>query len=376
MKRILAAIIFLAVVFSLCGCQDYRGLNSLTFVAGMAVDADEKDPEILVVNLEIVDTQSAAADSPMRSSLSEGQGRTLTEAIYNMNGKLHGELYFGNCELVVLGQKLAAKTDIGVLLEGLSRNARIRDDLVILVSQEKTAKEILDNPDSIVSFFVGANLMKKTPDTTGAKARRLYELGEMISRGTTDLALPAIAFANKEAGELRLGPLAIYSGEKMAGYMAKADMPFFLLATEKLKGGNYSFFFEDDGRGLPLYASLLLRKSEPRVNVTFDGERFTFYIDIKAEFSVSELSPGWENPGAPFFKELEERVEESLCHSVGDMAARVHGEFGADITGFSDALRNRDHRLWERVRDSWHDYLKDAVIKVSCEADITDAGLI
>ena len=157
MKRFSHAFLaFAAACFCLTcsGCWDYRGLNQLTIVAGFALD--EAPGGGYLLSLEIISASSDESDASA-TKLIQSEGETIADAVYNIGTQFYNNVYFGNTDVLILSRSLVEKNGLYNLVDPLLRDNGIRDNLVILISGEQTAYELLtpqENENTVISFDI------------------------------------------------------------------------------------------------------------------------------------------------------------------------------------------------------------------------------
>jgi spore germination protein KC len=375
MSKILLMILTLLLAVPLSGCSDYRGLDELTIVAGMAIDLDENDPEAYKIAFEIVDMTSAASDGPTGSKLLETTGKTITEAVFNANRKLHRNMYFGNSEIVVISREIAERKGLNLIVDPLLRDSEIRDNLYILVSNEKTAKEIIEPGDQVVSFYLSKNIAENDFSANSTKPYELYAIHSMLKEQTTSLALPALRITDREKKEISLDGMALFSGSKLVGSLNSSDTPYYLLASAKLAGGSF-LVSQQPEEETKRYAALADRSSSAKHDYRYEDGRFVFRLNVEMIAAAIEFSQGWGDLTGDLIRQLESDAGSTLSKEVTRVLLSVQREHGVDIVGFADRIRDQDAALWSSVREHWPDYVKNAEIIVECKVLINDTGLI
>lgn len=101
MKRRLIALC--AALLALCGGCDYREIDTLDIVSGMAVDRTEEGCSAL---LEIADVTSGSEDNPKARRVAT-KGPSLTGAVRSAGGQSGREAYLGHTQLVCWGSRRA-----------------------------------------------------------------------------------------------------------------------------------------------------------------------------------------------------------------------------------------------------------------------------
>ncbi len=137
-RRVYALLLFIPL---LSGCWDYKDLDRLSVVTGMAVDPAGGGR--LKVTLEV--TFSSGKEISNRAVAAEGA--TTDAAVREAKKQLEYELYYGNMGIVVFGKSL----DIEASAEWLKSVQEIRETLYIAASEEP-AGELLQSEDGVAAF--------------------------------------------------------------------------------------------------------------------------------------------------------------------------------------------------------------------------------
>lgn len=196
MKRFSHAFLaFAAACFCLTcsGCWDYRGLNQLTIVAGFALD--EAPGGGYLLSLEIISASSDESDASA-TKLIQSEGETIADAVYNIGTQFYNNVYFGNTDVLILSRSLVEKNGLYNLVDPLLRDNGIRDNLVILISGEQTAYELLtpqENENTVISFDINNKILNSKKSVTVTRSKELYEIYGILSRQASDLRFPLSA---------------------------------------------------------------------------------------------------------------------------------------------------------------------------------------
>lgn len=376
--RVVSLLTVVCIATACCGCWDYRGVDELTVVAGFALDESENGT--ILLSLEVLDA-SSSEDNTASSKLVQVEGKTIADAVYNINTQFYKNIYFGNADVAVLSHTLVEKVGINNLVDPLIRDESIRDNLVILVSKEDTAYQLITPPEdkkTIMSFDINNRILDGRQSNMAIKPKELYDIYGILARGASDLTLPAIRFDSKENNSLLLDGFAVFKDDELAGFYEDKDMPFYMIAVDPLTGGGFVYEKNED-----IVVSLGIRRSEQNIRYEKQGDVFTFHIDVQMTVSATEYSSGAleeysgkEKELQRLKQELEEYLEKEIKRIVteyqnGDFSDRL-----PDIFGFANAVYYNDPALWEEVKDDWPSYLASATVEVPCKITINDTGLI
>jgi spore germination protein KC len=120
MRRLLAVI--LPLCFLLCGCWDYKDLNKLSIVTGMAFGDEGK------ILLEIVDRTTGPKKDGLRTRVVEATGRDTQDAIDKLSKGLDFALYYGAMAVVIFDRDEPCPD----VLDWLIKNREVRETVYVL----------------------------------------------------------------------------------------------------------------------------------------------------------------------------------------------------------------------------------------------------
>ncbi|MDR0326402.1 MAG: hypothetical protein LBI19_09945 [Oscillospiraceae bacterium] len=166
MRKYLAALLAFCFL-PLSGCWDYKDLNKLSIVTGMAFDSAEDGK--VKVTLEIVDRSSSPKKEGLRTRAVEVTGRDADEAVRKAAKGLDFELYFGAMAVAVFGKD----TPYGDLRGWLLKNREVRETVYIVFAEEAGAMLHTEEDDGIAAYKL-RDILDASKD---AKPLELYKAG-------------------------------------------------------------------------------------------------------------------------------------------------------------------------------------------------------
>lgn len=302
MRRACLLLVLLLGISFLTGCFDYRGVSEQTMVSGIAVDADEAG---ISLTLELVDIQNAE-DGRFGSIVLTTTGATFAEALHEATVKLHGEVYLGTLQVVILSQEIGSAGILPVV-EYLIRDKQVRNSLPLVIAGADTAAALLTPAEEaeqprILSEKLSESLRRR--DTT-QKAPALHEIYDRLQRDTSGLALPIVALSESPDIPFQLDGLALFSRDRQIGTLPESDMPIYLLMTSALRDRAISV--EVSGERVVLLA----RSARPRRPT---DRRVTAEVMGMSEFTPERRA------------QIEEEASGYLTRQVQALYVRLQGE--------------------------------------------------
>lgn len=375
------------IIISFSGCMDYRGLDELTIVAGVAIDKG-KNGEGYMITLEVLDTSNTSKETGKKSILIESEGKTPYEAIRNANKQLKMEMYFGNMGIFIVSHKIAEGEGLGNLMDGIMRDFDIRDTVFLIISKEETANDLLSKTkteNDITSYIIQSHLNLTRLATTSTRPYPLYKIYNYLSADANmyNLAIPAFGFKNdtgekdksaeeEEQKTLLSDGMAIFEKDKMIGYLEDIYMPYYLFLTEELEDGAYVFEDKDTGGNV----TLEIENSKSAFNYSFENGKFTLGSDITVNCSIIEAPTDIQKMDENELLRLAEYAADSLKKDINQMIYHVQNEKQLDILGFGKYLYRYDNRLWTQVETHWNEFFSKADININCLFIMEDSGTL
>jgi spore germination protein KC len=366
-RKIPVMILIFTNTLFLSGCWNYHEVDTLRVVAGVAIDKSETGDQYLLT-VETVDIRYGK-DAETTSNTITVAGDTLFDAKKNMASISGKKLYFAHARIAVLSQDVAAEGAVKAI-DWLARNSELREDIEVLVSQESTAKEILETgskTDQIISFELD-KVLKEQKNIANAPEKELWGLISDLGGSGISAVLPVVSLqeVNGRALPSVMGT-AVFKKDKLVGFLNDDKTKDMLLIQNKVDEGSLvqNGGGEDTGPKVSLKIFDNTTKLKPAVN----NGNVEISINIKTTAAIEEIE-GTENyidePGRLL---LEQRAEENMKKSIENVIKEVQTKFDSDIFGFGAKVKADMPGTWKEIGTMWDDKFKD--VKVSVHPEIT-----
>lgn len=383
LKKLNAALLALVIVLVLSGCNaDYKGLNEITIVTGIAIDPSKNDENRYLVSFEVIDLRASISKEQTTSTLLQVEARSISDAMYLINNKSYDQFYFGNTDLLVISHQLLQKDSLYDIMEVFFREAVTRDTMNIIVSKAETAAEIITpDPDmeKVMSYEIIDNLAQNRKTASLIKDTATYQIFNNLAcaMGENNILLPAINMETTVADkpEPVLDGLAAFKSQYFMEFIPKDSASLYVLMTQNCLGGVYSFGLEGED-GQDTIVSLVLESSRLKRDFTFENGQFTFFIDMEVDCYVRQMSIPLDSNDLDKIEAIEHRATESLqkdCYAVIERAQR---ETHLDHFGFASQVYRSDFKLWEEVYEDWETHFSNATIVIRPKFRIKNTGFV
>jgi spore germination protein KC len=374
-KKAGLAALCLLLLLILSGCWNYRSLNDIAIVAGMAVDMDTMTGEIRMV-CEVVDL-SGDIKSGLKSKLIESTGKTIFDAARNAKMRLEKRLYFGNIQIVVISEELAKDGHIMHLIDWFLRDAELRETTYILVSQEKTAADILSVKgidSSIVSYNIESIIVDDQTATSSTHNHMLYEIYDTLNTEGDSLSLSAFHIVyNNTAPSIEVNGTAVFKKENLIGYLTPEESKYLLFILNEVKGGVLTL--SSLGQELD-DTSLEISENNTKLSFSVQDGKLIFSINTETRVYLAEVAENFDAMDADKITSLEAVAGAKLKQGIEDVIKRVQTEYRSDIFGFGNTIHKEDSKLWSSISKYWDDMFPTLQVMVHTKVNIVNSAYI
>lgn len=190
-RMILNCTLTVLLLVSLTGCWNYREIEQLYVVSGFAVDKSPNGKYLIAA--ETVDIKTGDKESKLAPKIFSAEGETILDAARNII-KISGQrLYWSHAKIVIISQE-AAKEGILQVLDLINRDTEPRLELNLMVSKEKTARELFlaKNTATKIQGFEMDKMIKAQKSLSKAPKAEVYQLINLLSSESGAAILPAV----------------------------------------------------------------------------------------------------------------------------------------------------------------------------------------
>jgi Ger(x)C family germination protein len=380
----------------LTGCWDKVELDKRTFVLGVAVDTvsesgrskaqefNEKSiPDMYMVTLE---TPPAKQDNKQSSNGSEGSGggseqktklavlyrdtgNTIFEVIRKMATESDRILFFGQQQVLIIGEELVRKYEISKVLDFWSRDPEVDRSMKVIIARGRADK--IFNADAkhsqTVSMFI------KDQMTMVQKTSRFIDTDiiEVIRKmaGNDDLLIGSIALL--EDNSLRISGSAVIKDGKLRGWLDEDETRAVQLATGEVKGGEIALP-NPERKGCFTAAEITDVKTQLKANV--QGEIPAFTISIRMQCNIAEIDHNIRRMDENDFIQIEKAISDIVEKQAKATVEKVQKQYEADVLGFEDRLKKHHYKEWKRISKNWDELFAQVPVSIKVSTKVERSG--
>ena len=364
------------LVMTLCGCWNYRGLDQMDIVVGIAIDFD-KETNQYKISYEVADLMGADKDSSIKGNIVESQGKTLFDAARNAKRKEPDRLFFGSAYIVVISQEVAREMGIAPVIEWFLRDGECRETMCIALSQQDTAKAILESPEGasgIMAVKLHDIIMEDSQVTASSMNRKLYEVYNMLKSPRRSAMLPALhKILNGDQESCEINGTAVCKEDKLAGFLTPEESKYALFVEDELKGGiltlSMANWQTDD-------ISLEIFKSKTKKSFTYEQEKMKISIETDTSVAIAENQSRMDIMEEELVKKVEDAAARMIEKKIADLITKIQDEYNADIFGFGEMIYRQDLPLWRQLEPSWDELFPTLEVEVASKVHVVNSAFI
>ena len=340
MKKILILIMCLC----LTGCWNYRELDEMAIITGVAID--KKDDDYLI-SIMVANSQKPEANSKEGESLPtiyQSTGKTLALASENLFLQSPKKVYLGHITAVIISDEVA-KEGLYNVLDILFRDPTSRKIFYLLISEENQAHDILEIVSALESFPSQdiKTTLSNAMDMQSISSTITYHqfVSKLITDGIEPI-LPTIKIkGNAEKGKSEssleqmkpdavtyLSNTALFKNDKLIGVTSKNESKGINLILEQ---GSRAFI-ETDCEDSSIIVDITPTKSDIKVT-----SKNSIEISFKSPGVIKEVNCKVDLESPKVMNDIEKKAEKEV-KKILEKAIKKSKELKTDIFGFGNMI--------------------------------------
>lgn len=375
MKKRTFFLFALFIIYSilLTGCSSYRELENLSIMAGLAVDKNEQGKYIITA--EVVDLHEGGKDVKIKRKLIECYGDTIVDTTSNLVNIISPKPDWGQLQIIIISQEVAREGIIDIL-DTLNRHNEARLTIDILISKEKTAKEILDSQiitTEMRSYEIEKMLDEQTVSLSKIHRAKTYEIVNDLSEEGISPVLPAIRLIENHGEKTaELSGSAVFDKDKLIGYLDGEETKSLLFIRDEINSGAL-VVDTHPGNG---NVTLVINASKTKVKPVYSNGEVSINIQIKTKVSLREYGIKKNFMDENEILVLKHAAEEKLKANIKNVIRKVQEDYDVDAFGFGNTIYKDMPWLWKEIKPDWDNVFKSLDVNVNVNIDIRNQGLI
>lgn len=370
-KKFLILIFIFSLAPSLCSCWNYKELDKIAIVSGIAID---KNKDKYLITLEIVSQNLNNRAIGSETTLVESEGYTLLDAIRNIIPKTGKRGYWGHCKVIILNENIAKESVIPVI-DLLERDAEARSNIYLLVSGENTAKEIFTSGQNMkknISFLLD-NMINNKKGISKYPKVSLFEFVASLEKPGISEVLPIVSIdISENTKQPYIDSCAVFKKDRLIGHMSLDQCKNLLFIKNEIdKGVNSIVNLPPLGTDI----SLEIFNNKTKVTPYLEGKTATIYIDIKCKAAIAEIMGSYDVIKSNNLNYLKNYSEQTFANQLENFIKTSIERYDSDIFDFASIIMQKSSKGKEFYEANKSNYLHKLNFKVNVDLDIKWSAL-
>lgn len=359
------------LLFTLTGCWNYREVEKISTVAGIAIDKGEKDNEI-TLTVEVVDGKGGEDSMSTGSERISLSGNTMFEIVRRMIMESGMRLYWAHAKSIILSEEIA-RSGAAKIIDWYVRDSETRADIHILVSGEKTAKEVLDiggQLDEPLSYKID-EMLKNEKSVSASPVMEIYDFADTINTPGISSVLPMIYLAEDDGKKTAsISGMAVFDLDRMLGTMDYHKTKYVLFLRDEIKGGILPLGGYNRAPGISLEVFKNKTKIEP---VLVDGE-VEIRVKTRTVVAVDEVQENVDYYTSKGRAEIEKLAGDMMVKEMENVIEIAQKRYKQDIFGFGDRIHKKMPHLWKSLEPDWDEKFSRLKVTVQAKVEIKNTA--
>lgn len=360
------------------GCYNYRELNDIAIITGIAIDKEEDEylVSVMIANSKKPET----SDNSSLPTVYESTGKTITLALENIFLQSPKKIYLGHLASVIVGRDVAEDGILNIL-DFLFREPMSRKTFYLLIADGDKANDVLKIVSPLETFPSQDinNTLNNAYDLQSISSSITYEM--FINNLVTDGVEPILATVKIKGDEkegqnedslkevepkatIYLSNTAIFKGDKLVDVASKEESEGINLINDgigrvfiKTKCDNDYIIIDSPRTKLKVDV-----KDNNKIKIKVNGEAAIKEINCKLNLEDEKVINDLAKDAS---KELEDTIKKAI-----DKAQSLK----TDIFGFGNLIYKNNYKYFNSVKDEWDEIFSNLDVDIKVDISLKTKG--
>lgn len=370
---VITLFMFVFVISFTTGCWNYREIENLAIVTGMAIDKGKNSK--YHITMEIASTESQGKNSTMNSKIVEEEGETIFDTLRNIIKVAGKRLYFSHIKVVILSQDVARENTEEVL-DWFNRDAESMSTISLVVSSEKTAKELLTQQSitSPIRSMEMDTMLRNQKSLSKAPNIKLHDfINRFAGEGISGI-LPRIGITEIEGKKTsEIGGAAIFKRDKFADFLDDEETKYLLFILNEIRGGVITNRHVPGSKESNI--SLEIFKNTTKIETSYSKGQPRVRILVNVEVALAEQGTPKNYATSKGMEFVRESTSTMMEDKINSLVKKVQEQYGSDIFGFGKKFENDNPKLWDKIKGNWEEEFRKIEVSSKVNIDIRNTGV-
>ena len=380
MKKLL--FVLLLIPFFVTGCGNYSELNDLAIATGFSVDIEDDEYKVSLLIANAKKSQSSAKEGEAQTTVYSGTGKTITDALKEVDKKSPKTMYLGHLSVVIISEDVAKK-GIFEMADYLMRAAESRKKFYFVIARDSDAKDVLSIVIPLESFPSHgiATLIETTNQAQAITTIVPYSkfIANVLVEGKNPV-LPSIEIiGDADKGKsakaleetniksyLKVSSMALFDEDKLVDFATTDESQMINLLSNS--SDSLLTSFKEDGAEIGFNLSNLKTKTK-----LIDKDHVEIKVTGKAD--IREVNDKRNLENQKVIAHMEELLNKNITSRINDTIDSLKYKYKTDVLALGNMVYKKYPKVWEEESKYWDEkYFKKLSIKVSTDIKIVSTG--
>lgn len=374
-------ILLIPVIFFLTGCYNYRELNDLAIISGVAVSKNNDTYNITVEVVNPKKEQDTSSGKEPDYVIYEGTGKSMQEAFRSIVKESPQKLYGAQIDVLIIDEE-TAREGIGDILDFFARDPEVRSEFYVVISKNDEALKIISPLVNLSSKNI-VNSLKSTNTYMGfVNLVTYHELLSNFINPHIEIALPSIEIVgNEEVGENTenietttsfanniISNMTVFKDGKMLGYLTEEES----LGYNIIMNNSKTVLIRNEyDNGDFIVNEIIDSSTEVLPNI----KKKEITINIKGEASIAEVNYDINLESDKDIKKIEKEFNDNIEKLILNTIDSTNNKYNSDIYGFRDLFYKSNPKKYKKlIKELGDNFLNELNIKVKSNIKIIEKG--
>jgi len=362
-KKILVIICLMLSCCSITSCFSYRDINRLLFVTCIIIDVDvNKNPIVYAEAYKGI--RGATPVGTDERILFKGKGKTMFEAIRNMNATSSYKLNYTQNKAIIFTQN-AAEFGLDNYIDFLDRDQEllIRPYIAIYLGDPEKLINLNILQEKYIGFFI-MHLVENVGTSSRAVKLSFNDFYNQRNMGDKTNVVTIIDIPkDNEEQRLEINGGAVIKNDKMVSIITTNEGQGFNFLMNNVSSGSLEITNPCD---INKFVTLEILKSKTKTEITYENNIIHLKKKIKVNVDFAEAQKD-----IIFTKEniskIQEKSEKNILESCNNLFAEYKGK-GLDIFDITEQFYNKYPKI------KIEDIINKTELEVEVEVEIMNTG--
>lgn len=359
---VLAFGLLIFAVFSISGCA-FKDIDKRAFVTAIGIDESDSFENKFKITLKISLSKGDPSTTGAQFTLLTYDANSISEALKHLKSMTDKELFFGQTETILIGEKMAVE-DIRPLLDYFVRKADIQRTAYLSVAAPTAHKVLEFQPkvEQVAGSYIFSLFEESSVDSPYTKALTLFDAYRRVTEEGINIAMPIIEIREDR---IQVDSIALLSKVRMEFQLNPRESELYRLLTAGIKNGSTNIDTKEGAFSINIFNGKAKYKIE---NGNDNMPSVIFSIKLKA--TIEEKLDRQINLSKEQITKIQNETERKMKEEVKSLLDTIQ-KTKLDPIGFGLKYNatNYQHR-------NLNDFYSNLKFKVKVNCRINEAGIV